>query len=72
MDTFLLQKFLQHLRNIAGSIVREKTGPMQDLAREQRLGLWEHLGFWMGMDTYREYSALNEMWDNDEAEWKIW
>ncbi len=45
---------------------------MQDLARENALGLWEHLGFWMGMDTYREYSALNEMWDNNEAEWKIW
>jgi glucose-1-phosphate cytidylyltransferase len=47
-------------------------GPMQQLAKEGRLGLWEHTGFWMGMDTYREYVALNKLWADDAAEWKIW
>ncbi len=47
-------------------------GPVQDLAREGRLGLWEHNGFWMGMDTYREYVALNRIWDEGTAEWKTW
>lgn len=47
-------------------------GPMQDLARENQLGLWEHNGFWMGMDTYREYVALNKMWADEAADWKIW
>ena len=47
-------------------------GPMQDLAREGRLGLWRHTGFWMGMDTYREYTALNRLWAEGDAGWKIW
>jgi len=24
------------------------------------------------MDTYRESQDLNELWDNNEAPWKIW
>ncbi|MEM8924729.1 MAG: sugar phosphate nucleotidyltransferase [Actinomycetota bacterium] len=46
--------------------------PVQDLTREKRLGLFPHDGFWMGMDTFREYTALNEMWARDEAPWKLW
>ncbi len=47
-------------------------GPAQALARDKRLGLFAHNGFWMGMDTFREYTALNEMWDANEAPWKTW
>ncbi len=24
------------------------------------------------MDTFREWKMLEEMWDNDSAEWKMW
>jgi len=47
-------------------------GPMQNLTHQGRLGLFPHPGFWMGMDTFREYTALNEMWDDGTAPWKIW
>jgi glucose-1-phosphate cytidylyltransferase len=46
--------------------------PTQNLAHEKRLGLFPHTGFWMGMDTFREYTALNDMWNSGEAPWKIW
>ncbi len=46
--------------------------PLQTLTGEKRLGLFPHDGFWMGMDTYREYTALNQMWADDEAPWKVW
>jgi glucose-1-phosphate cytidylyltransferase len=46
--------------------------PLQTLSREKKLGLFPHAGFWMGMDTFREYTALNEMWANGEAAWKRW
>ncbi|MEL7156176.1 MAG: sugar phosphate nucleotidyltransferase [Actinomycetota bacterium] len=46
--------------------------PLQTMAGEKRLGLFPHDGFWMGMDTYREYTALNEMWANGTAPWKVW
>ncbi len=46
--------------------------PIQKLTRENQLGLYPHSGFWMGMDTYREYRSLNQMWDDDQACWKVW
>jgi glucose-1-phosphate cytidylyltransferase len=46
--------------------------PLQDLARDGELAVFEHDGFWMGMDTYREFSALNDMWTRGEAPWKVW
>ena len=46
--------------------------PMQKLAREGQLSMYEHEGFWMGMDTLREYTALSEMWDRGDAPWKVW
>lgn len=46
--------------------------PLQSLARDKRLGLFRHNGFWMGMDTFREYTALNEMWAEGTAPWKAW
>jgi len=47
-------------------------GPLQKLAAEGKLGLFPHGGFWMGMDTFREYSSLNAMWEQNEATWKVW
>ena len=46
--------------------------PIQTLTHEKRLGLFSHTGFWMGMDTFREYTALNDLWARGEAPWKIW
>lgn len=47
-------------------------GPLQKLTAEGNLGLFTHEGFWMGMDTFREYSALNDMWSSGNATWKTW
>ena len=47
-------------------------GPLQKLTAEGKLGLFTHEGFWMGMDTFREYSALNDMWSSGNATWKTW
>ena len=33
---------------------------------------YRHDGFFYAMDTYREYQALNELWDSGEAPWKVW
>jgi glucose-1-phosphate cytidylyltransferase len=47
-------------------------GPMQAVTEKSQLGLFRHHGFWMGMDTYREYTALNNMWAAEDAPWKVW
>ena len=34
--------------------------------------MFEHDGFWCGMDTYREYTLLNDLWNRGDAPWKVW
>lgn len=46
--------------------------PLQQLARDRELSLYRHEGFWMGMDTYRDWTQLNAIWDRGDAAWKIW
>jgi glucose-1-phosphate cytidylyltransferase len=46
--------------------------PMETLAQDGQLMAYRHEGFWIGMDTYREYEALNQMWDRGDAPWKVW
>jgi glucose-1-phosphate cytidylyltransferase len=46
--------------------------PLEKIAEGGQLMAFPHRGFWIGMDTFREYELLNRLWDNGEAEWKIW
>ena len=46
--------------------------PLQRLAREGQLSAYRHEGFFYGMDTYRDYTALNDMWDSGRAPWRTW
>lgn len=46
--------------------------PMERLAAEGQLMAFQHEGFWIGMDTYREYEILNQMWDAGTVPWKVW
>jgi glucose-1-phosphate cytidylyltransferase len=46
--------------------------PLRTLASDNELMLYPHTGFWMGMDTYREYDQLNKLWASGEAPWKVW
>jgi glucose-1-phosphate cytidylyltransferase len=33
---------------------------------------FRHLGFWQPMDTLREKTLLEALWDSGEAPWKVW
>ena len=46
--------------------------PLERLAEDGQLMAFKHPGFFFAMDTYREYLALNELWDANEAPWRIW
>jgi glucose-1-phosphate cytidylyltransferase len=46
--------------------------PMERLVEEGQLMYFRHKGFFHTMDTYREYKALNEMWDSGKPPWKVW
>jgi len=47
-------------------------GPMTALAREGRLGVYKHTGFWQCMDTQRDKGRLEELWRSGNAPWKNW
>lgn len=46
--------------------------PLQQLARDGQLAMFPHEGFWMGMDTYRDYLLLNQLWDSGDPPWRTW
>jgi glucose-1-phosphate cytidylyltransferase len=46
--------------------------PLERLAADGQLAAFRHDGFFFAMDTYREYSVLNEMWAQGRAPWKVW
>jgi glucose-1-phosphate cytidylyltransferase len=46
--------------------------PMANLAGDGQLVAFKHDGFFQPMDTYREMSILNELWETNQAPWKVW
>lgn len=46
--------------------------PLMNLTKDRQLMSWRHTGFWQPMDTFRESSMLNAMWDANDAPWKVW
>lgn len=46
--------------------------PLEKLAAQKQLMAYQHEGFFFAMDTYRDYLALNEVWANGSAPWKVW
>jgi len=46
--------------------------PLEQLAYDKELVVYEHKGFWYCVDTYRDYLELNKMWDGNDTPWKIW
>ena len=45
---------------------------MRRLAADGQLTVNRHEGFWMGMDTFRDWTELNGLWDAGNPPWKVW
>jgi len=46
--------------------------PLERLAAEGELIAWQHDGFWQPMDTLRDKTQLEELWQSGSAPWKVW
>lgn len=46
--------------------------PMEILAQQGEMSAYEHHGFWQPMDTLRDKKYLENLWDGDQAPWKLW
>ena len=60
---------LKYLKNEDSILEKE---PLEKLASERKLGVYEHSEFWMAMDTLRDKNYLEELWDQAKAPWKTW
>lgn len=65
----LNQKVFKYLKN--DKTVWEEE-PLRKLASQNKLSAYKHNGFWKAMDTLREKRELNELWEKNEASWRIW
>ncbi|HEY5198087.1 MAG TPA: glucose-1-phosphate cytidylyltransferase [Solirubrobacteraceae bacterium] len=55
-----------------GSDVVWEQEPVRDLARDGQLASYRHRGFWQPMDTVRDRSALERLWESGEPPWRSW
>jgi glucose-1-phosphate cytidylyltransferase len=46
--------------------------PLEMIAAESKMQSYKHTGFWKPMDTMRDNIELNEMWNENQALWKVW
>ena len=46
--------------------------PLEQLAQEGQLSAFAHNGFWQPMDTLRDKTHLEELWNSGKAPWKVW
>lgn len=46
--------------------------PLKTLVSNGDLMSFKHSGFWQPMDTLRDKTYLEELWQGDKAPWKVW
>jgi len=46
--------------------------PLEELSSKGLLAAYKHHGFWQCMDTIRDKSLLEDLWESKKAPWKVW
>ena len=46
--------------------------PLKNLTRDSQLNAIRHQDFWQPMDTYRDWKILEDLWNSEQAPWKVW
>lgn len=60
------------LDRIEGDNTSWEGDPLASLAADSQLMAFEHHGFWQPMDTLREKTQLEDLWQSGHAPWKVW
>jgi glucose-1-phosphate cytidylyltransferase len=47
-------------------------GPLSGLAADGQLAAYRHTGFWQPMDTLRDKTTLEELWESGCPPWRCW
>ena len=59
-----------YLKDGDSTILEKK--PLETLAQQKKLTAFKHTGFWHPMDTLRDKTYLENLWNTKNAPWKIW
>ena len=46
--------------------------PLEELAKNKELSAYRHTGFWHPIDTLWDKNYLENLWEKNDAPWKIW
>lgn len=65
-------EFLEYLPGSPEEVPFFEREPLEKLARDKQLMAYKHNGFWQCMDTLRDKRLLEELWEKNEAPWKVW
>lgn len=60
------------LDTIAGDATVWEQEPLRGLAETGKLMAFRHTGFWQPMDTLRDKTHLEQLWESGHAPWRIW
>jgi glucose-1-phosphate cytidylyltransferase len=52
--------------------VQWEKGPLEKIAKDGKLGAYKHHGFWKCMDALRDRIELENLWNTNQALWKLW
>lgn len=62
-------EIFDYIKNDQTTLEKE---PFETLARKNQISAYKHPGFWHCMDTLRDKKNLEELWESNQAQWKIW
>ncbi|MBQ7765523.1 MAG: glucose-1-phosphate cytidylyltransferase [Lachnospiraceae bacterium] len=58
------------LESLSGEELNETF--MEKMAEKEKVHIYRHEGFWRPVETMRDSVALEEMWEETKAPWKVW
>ncbi|MFA6238874.1 MAG: glucose-1-phosphate cytidylyltransferase [Bacteriovorax sp.] len=68
---FILNKEFFNYLSQQEDLILEKE-PLEGLVKNGQLMTFRHHGFWKCMDTLRDKTQLENMWQSGKAPWKVW
>ena len=57
---------------LQGDLSSLEADALERLAADRQLAAYRHAGFWQCMDTLRDKRLLENLWEKQEAPWKVW
>ncbi len=46
--------------------------PLENMSKDEKLYAYKHTKFWRAMDSLKDKNDLEELWNTNNAKWKIW